>query len=191
MTVGDPLAIDAEAGTRQIKPLELFLAFAAVGLCGFGGVMPWARRMVVEQRRWLTEEEFVNMLSLCQFLPGGNIMNLSVCIGSRFAGFRGALAAFTGLMLMPVVIVLILGKFYALYGDTEVVQAAFRGVASSAAGLIVAMGLKIAWPARKSPRAVAFVAIVLIAVLVLQVPLLWIVLGLVPASILVAAAVRR
>ncbi len=191
MTTADPPDAHAQARIRVIKPLELFIAFATVGMCGFGGVMPWARRVVVEQRRWLSEEEFVNMLSLCQFLPGGNIMNLSVCIGSRFAGLRGALAAFTGLMMMPVLIVLVLAQMYGRYGDAEVVQAAFRGVASSAAGLIVAMGLRFAWPARNNPRAIAFVMIVLVAVLVVKVPLLWILLGLVPLSIFAAAAFER
>ncbi len=179
------------SGIRAIKPRELFLAFATVGLCGFGGVMPWARRVIVEQRRWLTDEEFVNMLSLCQFLPGGNIMNLSVCLGSRFAGLRGALAAFTGLMAMPVLIVLALANIYALYGDIEVVQAGFRGVAASAAGLIVAMGVSIAWPARRDPRTITVVVIVLLAVLVWQVPLPWILLGLVPLSMGGAWAIDR
>jgi chromate transporter len=78
--------------------IELFAGFFVVGICGFGGVLPWARRMIVEQRRWLTPAEFTEMLGLCQFLPGGNIMNVTIVLGSRFRGIPGALACFLGLM---------------------------------------------------------------------------------------------
>lgn len=176
---------------RQIGPLELFTAFCSVGLSGFGGVLPWARRMMVDQRRWLTEEEFTNILSLCQFLPGANIVNVSICVGARFAGLRGAISAFCGLLIMPVVIVLLLAMLYGAYGHIEPVQAAFRGVSSAAAGLIVAMAIKMAYPLRRNPRAIAFMALVVGSVLILKLPLVWTLLMLVPPSIAAAWIMRR
>ena len=82
----------------------LFIAFLKVGLTGFGGVMPFAHRMLVHKERWLTEREFVNLLALCQFLPGPNVVNLSIIVGLQFDGPRGAFAAFAGLILMPMLI---------------------------------------------------------------------------------------
>jgi chromate transporter len=175
----------------EVGCLDLFTSFCSVGLSGFGGVLPWARRMLVEQRRWLTDEEFVNIVSLCQFLPGPNIVNVSICVGARFAGLRGALSALAGLMIMPVIIVLLLATLYDAYGHIHPVQAAFRGVASAAAGLIVAMALKLAYPLRRSPRALAFMALTLGAVLVLKLPLVWTLLSLVPLSIAAAWVFRR
>ena len=98
----------AEKGTRGPPPpevRELFVGFLTIGLLGLGGVLPWARRMMVEQRRWLTGPEFTDLLALCQFLPGPNIVNMSVALGNRYRGVRGAVAAISGLLLAPVVIV--------------------------------------------------------------------------------------
>jgi chromate transporter len=147
--------------------------------------------MIVEQRRWMTEEEFINMLSLCQFLPGGNILNLSICVGARFDGLRGAIAAFLGLLAMPVIIVLLLAIVYGTYGHIGSVQAAFRGVSSAAAGLIVASAIKMAYPLRRDPRAIAFLMLVMAAVLILKLPLVWMLVMLVPPSIAAAWIMRR
>jgi hypothetical protein len=81
--------------------LGLFLGFFSVGMYGFGGVLPWARRMVVEQRRWMAATEFTDILGLCQFLPGGNIMNVTIALGARFHGAAGSVVAFVGLMAAP------------------------------------------------------------------------------------------
>ena len=81
--------------------VALFLGFFSVGMFGFGGVLPWARRMAVEQKHWMTATEFTELLGLCQFLPGGNIMNVTIALGARFHGIPGALAAFVGLMPAP------------------------------------------------------------------------------------------
>src|SRR3978361_1902173 len=96
--------------TRPAPTLfDLFAGFFLVGVFGFGGVLPWARRMIVEQRKWLTATEFTEMLGLCGFLPGGNIMNVTIALGSRFHGIPGALSCFLGLMTAPVAIVIGLG----------------------------------------------------------------------------------
>lgn len=123
-------------------PYALFRGFAYVGLCGFGGVLPWARRMLVDTQRWLTAEEFNILLGMCQFLPGPNVVNLAVAVGVRFCGWRGALSAALGLMFGPVLIVLILGVLYVLYGELPAVQSILHGVTLVGAGLIIATGLR-------------------------------------------------
>jgi chromate transporter len=123
---------------------ELFGAFFGVGVSGFGGVLPWARRMLVDERRWLTPDEFTDVLSLCQFLPGPNIVNVAVTVGSRFHAVRGALAAVVGLMAAPFAIVVALGALYTTYGHVPAVEGTIRGVSAVAAGLLVAMALKMA-----------------------------------------------
>jgi chromate transporter len=182
--------VDASPGP-QVTLVDLFLNFGRVGIIGFGGVLPWARRMLVEERRWLTEEEFLNLLSLCQFLPGGNVMNLAVCVGARFGGALGSIAALTGLMIMPLVIVLCLATLYAEFSTVPAVQAVFRGVSSAAAGLVLATGIKMALPLRRNPRAVAFVALTIVAVAILKIPLVWIIVVLLPASFAAAVVLRR
>jgi chromate transporter len=118
---------------------ELFVAFLGVGLTGFGGVLPWARRMLVEERRWLGADEFTDVLSLCQFLPGPNIVNVAVTVGGRFHGARGALAAVVGLMAAPFAIVVALGALYTSYGHVPAVESTIRGASAVAAGLLVKM----------------------------------------------------
>src|SRR5437879_11011738 len=98
------------APSATVGTSELFVGFLKIGLSGFGGVMPFARRMIVEQRRWLSELEFLDVLSLSQFLPGPNIVNVSIIIGRRFQGVTGAAAAYAGLLLMPLAIVLVLAS---------------------------------------------------------------------------------
>src|ERR1700742_2059290 len=101
---------------------ELFLAFAKMSLAGFGGVLVWARRAIVEQHRWMTPDQFNEAFALCHLLPGANIVNLSIVFGGRFRGIRGAIAAFLGLLLPPVVIVTILGIIYAHLGNAPALQ---------------------------------------------------------------------
>ena len=118
---------------RRVTLLDLFLGFGSVGLLGFGTALPWARWMLVEKRRWLSEEEMINVLALCQFLPGPNVCNISVCVGARFGGILGSVVALTGLMLAPIMIVLGLATIYASFGHLSAVQAAFRGAGAGPA----------------------------------------------------------
>ena len=168
---------------------ELFLRFTQVSVSGFGGVGPWAQRMLVEERRWLSAEEFTDMMSLCQFLPGPNIVNVAVCVGARFHGARGALAAFAGLMGAPFAIVLGLGVLYTQYGDLPAVASAFRGVSAAAAGFIVAMGLKMAASKRLRSAMALFAVLTFIGVALVRVPLGLLLIVVAPLS--VAAAFWR
>ena len=125
---------------------ELFVAFAAISLSGFGGVLAWARRKMVEERRWLTAEQFNEAYALCAFLPGGNIINFSVIFGARMRGAPGALAAIGGLLGPPMVLVTIVGAIFAHYGDVPALRRMLTGVASAAAGLMIATVAKMARP---------------------------------------------
>lgn len=166
----------------------LFLAFSAVALSGFGGVMPFARRMLVEGRRWMTPDEFNEAYALAQFLPGGNILNLSVVVGSRFRGVAGAVAAILGLLLGPFLVMVGLGVVYARYGGIDAIGTALAGVAAGAAGLIIAMAAKMAEPLLRRraliPSLVAVVAF--LAVAIAEWPLLWVVAVLAPLSVALA-----
>src|SRR6202030_1244738 len=115
--------------------IALFIAFAKMSLAGFGGVMVWARRGIVDEHRWMTVEEFNETFALCHFLPGPNIVNLSVVFGSRFRGVAGSIAAFTGLVGPPVVIVMVLAVLYARFGEIEALRRILAGVSSAAVGL--------------------------------------------------------
>ncbi|MBO1076988.1 chromate transporter [Roseomonas marmotae] len=170
---------------------ELFLGFLTLGLMGFGGVLPLARRMLVEQRRWLSGEAFTEILGLCQFLPGGNVINLSVAVGLEFRGVAGAIAALLGLIAGPTAVVVGLGVVYERYQDDPQVQRVFAGLAAAAAGLLVATALKMLAPLRRRPLALAVVALCFLAIAILRLPLLPSMLVLAPLSILVNGRAAR
>lgn len=169
----------------------LFLGFLKIGLSGFGGVMPFARRMIVDERRWLSELEFLDVLSLSQFLPGPNIVNVSIIIGRRFGGVTGSIAACAGLMLMPLAIVLILATLYAQVARIEAVSGALAGVSASASGLILATALKLARPLRQNSWQVGICVVAFVAIALLRVPLLWLLAVLCPLSVSIAWWRRR
>jgi chromate transporter len=150
----------------------IFLGFFTVGITGFGGVLPLARRMIVEERRWMTGTEFTDIMALCQFLPGGNVINLSAAVGLRFRGLPGALAGLAGMMAAPTAIAIVLGLFYSHFRSDPLVHRAFGGLAAAAAGLLVAMALKMAAPLRTDWVA-ALIALATFAAMALwRVPLL-------------------
>jgi chromate transporter len=176
---------------HSVSRTDLFVGFLKVGMSGFGGVMPFARRMLVEERRWLTEREFTEVLSLSQFLPGPNIINVSVIVGSRFAGAAGSLAASLGLMLMPFLIVLVLAALYARFDALAAVRGATASVSSAATGLIVAMGIKMARPLLGTGWQVAVVVLAFTALALVRLPLLWALLTIVPVSVACAWWTRK
>jgi chromate transporter len=187
-----PPTADAPATTLH-KPSvrEIFLGFLGLGFTSFGGALPLARRTIVEQRRWLSGAEFTDLLGLCQFLPGGNVINLSVAIGMRFQGWRGALAGLLGLIAGPSLVVVGLGVLYERTQNDPHVRHLFVGLAAAAAGLLIAMAVKILLPLRRDPAA-AFVALLgFIAIALLRTPLLPTMLVLTPIGIAVAARATR
>lgn len=178
---------DASPPSRR----ALFLGFLIVGMQGFGGVLPFARRMLVEQRRWLTEREFIEVLSLSQFLPGPNIVNVSIIVGSRFRGLSGSVAASLGLMLMPFLIVLALAAVYAQFAAIEAVRGATNGVSAAATGLVIAVGIKMAHPLKGVAWQIAMAALTFVAIALLRIPLLWALAMLAPVSIAIAWRMQR
>lgn len=169
---------------------ELFAGFFTIGVCGFGGVLPWARWMVVEKRRWMTSAEFTDLLGLCQFLPGGNIINVSVAVGARFRGVVGSVACFVGLMAAPMAIVLMLGVFYDRYSDLPMVRHGFGGLAAVASALVLATAWKIAEPLRTRPIGVAIAVATFVPIAVLHWPLAPVLLVAVAVSVLLAWKLR-
>ena len=136
---------------RPSSAMELFVAFTLLALQGFGGVLAVAQRVLCEQKRWLTKEEFVEMLAVGQVLPGPNICNVALMVGDRFFGWRGAFAALAGMMAVPLVIVLVVTAVYAQYALHPAVAGALKGMGAVSAGLIVGTGLQArSGPARQS-----------------------------------------
>lgn len=161
----------------------LFTTFQEIGLSGFGGALPWARRILVERRGWMTDREFAELLGLCQVLPGGNVINVSIYVGARHHGPLGALVAFSGLMLAPLLLVIGLGILYGYGAQFEAVQTGLRGVAMVAVGFLISAALKIARPYRREPLALAMAALAFVAVGLLRLPLVPVLLVLAPLSI--------
>jgi chromate transporter len=168
--------------------LELWVAFALIALCGFGGVLAWSRRMLVEERRWMTPEEFNDAYALCQFLPGPNVVNLSVVFGRRIRGAIGSVVALLGLMGPPFVIVTLIGLIYAQFGEIAALQRMLMGVAAAAVGLVVGTCAKMARPLFKDRLGLAplLALATLVSVGVLRWPLYWALAGLIPLSIAIA-----
>lgn len=182
----------AAPATQSPSLSELFLAFCKVSLSGFGGVLPWARRLIVDERRWMSAEEFNEAFSLSQFLPGPNIVNFSVVFGSRLHGVPGAVVALFGLMGPPVVIVTILGILYARFGEIDALQHILAGIAAAASGLIFATVAKMAEPVfRKIGPGPVIAVACFIAIGLLRWPLQWVLLVLAPVSIALAWWLRR
>src|SRR6266849_5984904 len=105
-------AVEAKSSGERVALAALFIGFLKVSLCGFGGGLIWAHRVVVEQRRWMNEREFADTLTLCQFMPGPNIVGITVCVGSKLRGPAGAIAAVSGFLLFPWSLGLALGALY-------------------------------------------------------------------------------
>jgi chromate transporter len=170
---------------------ELFLAFFKITLSGFGGTLPWTRRMFVEQKRWMTAEEFNDVYALCQFLPGPNIVNLTAVFGSRMRGPTGAIAAWAGFLTVPFCVMLAAGMLCERYGDVEAVRRVLSGIAPAAAGLIIATVAKMAAPMFRSLGPAPFVVLATaFAIGLMRWPLVLVLIVIAPISIGLAWGMR-
>ncbi|MDB5512221.1 MAG: chromate transporter [Enterovirga sp.] len=187
-----PVSSPDPGETPRPTLLELFGGFTRIAAFAFGGVLPWARFVLVERRKWLTADEFTDMLALCQLLPGPNIVNMSVAIGGRFRGPAGAVVSVLGLMMLPTAIVLCLGAFYARFADVPAVGNALTAMGAAAAGLVIAMAAKIGEPVlrRRFLSAAPFVLATFVAVAILRLPLWPVILALAPLAIAAAWRLR-
>ena len=130
---------------------DLFVSFTLLALQGFGGVLAVVQRELVEKKRWLSNEEFVEEWAVAQIMPGPNVVNLALMLGARSFGLPGALAALAGMLTVPLLLVLLLALVYAQYAGHPAVAGALRGMGAVAAGLILATGLKLFGALRKNP----------------------------------------
>jgi chromate transporter len=185
--------ISASIPPNQPGLLELFVAFAKMSLAGFGGVLVWARRGIVDQHRWMTAEEFNETFALCHFLPGPNIVNLSVVFGSRFRGVAGGLAAFAGLVGPPMVIATVLAAVYARYGEIDALRRILAGVACAAVGLLLAVVFKMMMPLIKKRDVVGILIMIatFIAIGLFRLPLQAVLLVGIPLSLVITYYMRR
>src|SRR5579863_5445640 len=170
--------------------ITLFVAFAKMSLAGFGGVLVWARRGIVDQHKWMTADEFNETFALCHFLPGPNIVNLTFVFGSRLRGIPGAIAAFSGLVGPPALIMVVMGMLYHRYGEIDALRRILSGVACAAIGLMLAVVLRMMTPLFKRRDVIGLLTLVatFIAIGVFRLPLASVLLVAIPLSIAVTFA---
>jgi chromate transporter len=175
--VSDPVPL-----SRPRSPTDLFVTFTLLALQGFGGVLAVAQRVLCEQKRWLTREQFVEILAVGQVLPGPNICNVSLMVGDRFFGWRGAFAALAGMLAVPAVLVLLLTAAYAEFAYLPAVTGALKGMGAVSAGLISGTALKLIGALRTNPMGTPVCTLLgvatFVAVALLRWPLVWVLLGL-------------
>src|SRR3981189_3315297 len=193
-----PVAVPAPdmAGVRPStppRPVALVVAFAKMSLAGFGGVLVWARRGIVDQHRWMTADEFNETYALCHFLPGPNVVNLSVVFGSRFRGVAGGISAFAGLLGPPIVIVTILAALYAHFGEIDALRRILAGVSCAAVGLLISAVFRMMTPLIKRRDLIGLVvmAAVFTAIGLVRLPLPAVLLAAIPLSVAITFAIRR
>lgn len=175
-----------ELPAPRVTPLALFLSFSRISLSSFGGAIFWARRELVERRGWLSDREFVDTFTLGQLLPGPNVLNVTVIVGHRFAGWTGAAAGVAGFLGWPCLVVIGMGVLYQHYGALAQVQQALAGMSSVAAGLLFATVVKLAMVLPRNWRPWLFGALAFAGVGVMRWPLLWVLGALAPCAIFAA-----
>jgi chromate transporter len=166
---------------------ELFTGFLSIGARSFGGVMPWAYRVMVEERRWISADDFTATVGLCQFLPGPNIGNTSVVLGKRWFGWRGSIVGFLGLVAVPFAWVLALAAFYSDYATIPLVRSIVIGVGAAGAGLFIGTAIKLGRPLARKPGAWVVAMGCFLAVAVGRMSLL----GVVPVAAIVAFCLSK
>jgi chromate transporter len=182
-----PAAVPAPELPTSTPPglIALFVAFAKMSLAGFGGVLVWARRGIVDQHRWMTADEFNETFALCHFLPGPNIVNLSVVFGSRFRGIPGGIAAFAGLVGPP--------ALYAHFGEIDALRRILAGVSCAAVGLLISAVFRMMMPLIRKRDLVGLVVMLAVftAIGLLRLPLSAVLLVAIPLSIAITFARHR
>lgn len=153
---------------------ELFVSFARIGLAGFGGVLPFAHRELVERKRWLSEAEFSEVLGLGQILPGSNIVNLTVMVGLQRGGWAGAACAFAGLLIAPAVLALVIVAAFDRIADDPRAAGAVAGMAAAAVGLLFATGMKMQREFRSDKGSLLVCGLTVLAIALARLPLDWV-----------------
>jgi chromate transporter len=184
---------EASVPVERVALAALFAGFLKVSMLGFAGGLVWARRIVVEQKAWMDDREFADTLTLCQFMPGPNIVGITVCVGSRLRGPIGAITAVAGFILLPWTVGLSLGGLYFHFAHLAVLQNILGGISAAAAGLMMATGFRLLMARSGRRTALLFAALAFAGMTLTKLPLLVVLLGLAPISIAVAgfAGARR
>jgi chromate transporter len=177
---------EASMPVERVALTALFFGFLKVSMLGFGGGLVWARRIVVDEKAWMDDREFADTLTLCQFMPGPNIVGITVCVGSRLRGPVGAITAVAGFILLPWTVGLSLGGLYFHYPQLAVLQNILGGISAAAAGLMLATGFRLLM-AHGRRTALLFAALAFAGMALTKLPLLVVLLGLAPISVAVAA----
>jgi chromate transporter len=172
----------APARPRPTSAMDLFWSFTLLALQGFGGVLAVVQQELVERKRWLTREEFVEDWAVAQILPGPNVVNLSLMIGDRYFGLRGAVAALAGMLALPCVVVLTIAALFGGIAHTALAQGALRGMGAVSAGLIAAAGLRLVGALKHNVMGLTvcwgLAVLTFGAIGGLRLPLVWVLLGL-------------
>ena len=181
--MSSPTDVLAAPPTARPKSLtDLFVSFTLLALQGFGGVLAVVQRELVENKRWLTREEFIEEWAVAQIMPGPNVINLSITLGARYFGLRGAFAALAGMLTFPLLVVLALALVYAQFAANAQVAGALRGMGAVAAGLITATGLRLMPALQKNvmgmPLCIALGIASFVTIAWLKLPLAWVLAGL-------------
>ncbi|MES2073784.1 MAG: chromate transporter [Pseudomonadota bacterium] len=169
---------------------DLFFSFTLLALQGFGGVLAIVQHELVEKKRWLSKEEFVEEWAVAQIMPGPNVVNLSMMIGSRYFGLPGAMAALAGMLTVPLIIILLLALVYAQVAGHPGIAGALRGMSAVAAGLIIATGLRLFGALKSNPLGIRTCSILSVlcffCIAIMRWPLAYVLLGLGGASCVLA-----
>jgi chromate transporter len=176
---------------RPASLTELFLVFSGLALRGFGGVLPWAQRVLVEERRWLTREEFLETLAFGQLLPGPNVCNVAIMVGDRWFGWRGSVVALGGMIAAPLVLVLVAISLYNRSAEWPLLRHALAGMGAVAGGLFMATAVKLALGSRHQWRWWGFGVLAFIGLAVLRWPMAMLMLVLAPIAVILARSLRR
>jgi len=184
----DSSAVETAAKTpKYITRRDLFMVFAKIGLLGFGGVTPWLRRVLVEETAWLNDREFAELFGFASTLPGANTVSVAVMLGDRHQGASGSIAALSGLLVMPLLILAGIASLYDRFSAMPDVKNAIGGAAAATAGLVIGNACKTTINMQPDIISCVIGLIVFVAAGILQIPLLWTLLAVVPTSVIVLA----
>jgi chromate transporter len=172
---------------RRAGLCALFFAFLKVSLCGFGGGLIWARRVVVEQRQWLNDQEFAETLTLCQLMPGPNVVGITVCVGAKLRGAIGAVTAVAGFIVLPWTLGLSLGAVILERAELPALQNILGGLSAAAAGLLIGTGLRLLMPLRTRRITMLFAALAFAGMALTRLPLPAVLIASAPLSIAATA----
>lgn len=146
---------------KIIQCLGVFFTFFRVGLFTFGGgyaMIPIVKQEVVENHRWLSEEEFIDMLAVAQSLPGAVAVNSAVYIGHKLHGLAGSVSSLLGVVMPSFLVILIVAVFFSRFTTYPLVMAAFAGIRPTIVALIAAAVIKIGKPVFKKRQNLPLVA---------------------------------